>query len=169
MRWLVFVFVLSGSAAFAQDTHTRTERYGTTIAIIDGASAAMLAGGITLIATHDSGGLRVVGILATIAGSATYVWGSPIVHHLRDRPVLSKSDIALRVAVPGLFAGLGAAITQCDDPPCGRQRTAALIGGGAGILLVSALDIAIFAKQDVVIPYAAPVATGGVVGVAGRF
>jgi hypothetical protein len=63
---------------------------------------AALASGIALIRTHDSGGLRIVGVISTTVGGAAYVWASPIVHHLRGRAELSKVDIALRVLIPGL-------------------------------------------------------------------
>jgi hypothetical protein len=42
-----------------------------------------------------------------------------------------------------------------------------MIGGGAGIVAMSALDIIVFAKQQV--PYVATASNGVVLGVAGRF
>ena len=162
----LLLFLTLATAAHAE---TRTERYGTTIAIADGISVAFLGTGVYLIATNDSGGARTVGILSTIVGAGGYVWASPIVHHLRDRAELAKIDIGLRIFIPGLSAGIAAGVASCpnDEKSCAEKTRTILIAGGIGIAATTALDIAIFAKREV--PYVAPTPGGAVVGLAGSF
>ena len=168
MRFVLALLLLITLTASAR-AETRTERYGTTIAIADGASVAFLGTGAYLIATNDRGGPRTVGILSTIVGAGGYIWASPIVHHLRERRELAKIDIGLRIVIPGLSAGIAAGVASCPDgdKSCSEKTRTILIAGGAGIAVMTALDIAVFAKQEV--PYVAPTQGGAVVGLAGRF
>ena len=169
MRALIVLAILTGTAYADPEPQTQTEYYGGTIAVVDGISVGVLGGGIALIATQDSGGLRVLGIITTVIGAGGYIWGSPIVHYLRDRDELAKIDIGLRVIVPGLSAGIAAGVTPCPegDGACDKRVIATLIAGAAGIVLVSALDIAVFAKRQV--PYVAPTPGGATVGMVATF
>jgi hypothetical protein len=170
MRWWVVALVLWSSSVSAEPTQMRTERYGATIAIADGISAGVLAGGIALTATSDGGGTRAVGIIGIVVGAGGYIWASPVVHHLRDRRELSKVDIGMRILVPGLAAGIAAGTASCpnDEDSCDSKTTAIFVAGGVGMVVASAVDIVWMAKQQV--PYVAPASHGGVVlGLAGAF
>ena len=173
MRWVMVALILWTSSAYAeapQSPQTRTERYGTTIAICDGISAAMLGGGIALTMASDGGGGRALGIIGIVVGGGGYLWASPIVHRMRGRDELYKIDIGMRVLIPGLAAGIAAGTASCpnDDKSCDSKTRTILFAGGVGMAVTTAFDIVFFAKQQV--PYAAPVAGGGMVlGVAGAF
>ena len=170
MRWLVVALLAWSTSAHAQTpAETRTERYGTTIAIADGISVAVLAGGIAVTARSDGGGTRAVGIIGIVIGAGGYIWASPIVHHMRGRRELSKIDIGMRIFIPGLAAGITAGVTACpnDDDACEANPTPILIAGGIGMVVASTIDIVWMAKQRV--PYVAPTQTGVVLGVAGAF
>jgi hypothetical protein len=178
MRALVVAVILAGAgAAHAQSAATAgepaptvTERYGATIAIADAISVAALGTGVVLLTTTEGTGGRVVGVVATVVGAGGYIWASPIVHQLRGRRELAKVDIAMRVVIPGLAAGIAAGTTACtnDEPMCEQSKTPIFVAGAAGIAVATTIDIVFFAKHRV--PYVAPARDGGVVaGIGGVF
>lgn len=144
---------------------TRTEHYGTTIAIIDGASLATLIGGAVLLPEN-----KPAGVLALAVGGAVYMLGSPIAHYVKqDTKDKYYASLLLRVAAVGVFGGIGGKLGEgkcpADDKNCDDIAVGFAIGAGVGAVIVSTIDVAFLAKRVVVVPAAG----GAMVGIGGRF
>lgn len=146
---------------------TRTERYATTIAVLDGAALGLVVPGVILIA----GDHRALGIVATSVGGALYVFGAPITHYVKQRTKDKYyGSTFLRFGVPGLLGGIGAKLgeTKCteEDKTCDELLIGLAVGAGIGVLAASTIDIALLAKRQVAV---VPTNGGAMLGISGRF
>ena len=168
MRVLVVVVILLGGARAAAAEETRTERYATTVAVIDGIGLGLAVPGVVLITGDDT---RTLGIVAASVGGALYLLGSPIAHYVKqDTRDKYYGSILLRVGALAVLGGIGGKIgeTRCtdEDKNCDELVLGLGIGAGIGALAVSVVDAAFLAKRQVAV---VPTSGGAMVGIAGQF
>ena len=166
MRLLIVALVICSARPAAAET--RTERYATTVAVIDGIGLGLAVPGIVLITSDDTSTL---GIVAASVGGALYLLGSPIAHYVKqDTKDKYYGSILLRVGALAVLGGIGAKIgeTRCteQDKTCDELVLGLGIGAGTGALAVSVVDIAFLAKRQVAV---VPANGGAMVGIAGQF
>jgi hypothetical protein len=161
----------------AESTHT--ERYGTTIALVDGASflaiivgAIVFAGAVTTSCDDCSGeddGDAALGVILMVGGVGGYYLGGPLVHNSKGNSSGAWKSLGARVLLPlaGSLIAAGA-----DDPD---TSDAAASLSAVGVLGAMVLDWFVFAKREVRDPptwgpYARSISGGGgVVGLGGTF
>lgn len=165
---LVVALVLIGSARSAAAEETRTERYATTVAVIDGIGLGLAVPGVVMITNDDT---RTLGIVAASVGGALYLLGSPITHYVKQETKdRYYGSILLRVGALAVLGGIGGKIgeTKCteDDKTCDELVLGLGIGAGIGALAVSIVDAAFLAKRQVAV---VPTSGGAMVGIAGQF
>jgi hypothetical protein len=163
VRSLIIVLCLLAARSAAAET--RTEHYGTTVAIIDGAALGVVGAGAVILPEN-----KPLGIVALSVGGAVYMLGSPIAHYLKATREKYYSSVLLRVAALAVFGGAGAKLgeTRCpeDDKNCDSIAIGFAIGAGIGALASTTLDIALLAKRQVAV---VPANGGAMVHVGGAF
>jgi hypothetical protein len=152
---------------------THTERYGATIALVDGLSmAAVVAGLVVAVSQIDSSSDEdeTFPIVLVLGGCAGYVLGGPLVHHYKHNDRSAWISLGLRLGLPTLGSVIGASATRNDPDGSGAGGSLASLG------LVSAMviDWVVLAKHQVadvaVMPYVSPNPGGGMsAGLGGRF
>jgi hypothetical protein len=154
---------------------TTTERYGTTIALVDGASfLAIILGAMLVIGSEecidcpDDGDDSDValGAILMIGGVGGYYLGGPLVHNSKGNSSGAWKSLGARVLLPLAGSLIAAGSDDNDD------EAASLTG--VGILGAMVLDWFVFAKREVRGPSYGPYARslsggGGVVGLGGTF
>ena len=168
MRSLVVALLLLLATRVARAEDTRTERYATTVAVIDGVGLGLTIPGIVMIAGDDT---RTIGIVATAVGGTLYMLGSPIAHYVKQETKDKYyASILMRVGALAVFGGIGAKLgeTKCtaEDKTCDELLAGLAIGAGAAAIAVTVVDVTFLAKRQVAV---VPTNGGAVLGLAGRF
>jgi hypothetical protein len=157
-------------------TTTHTERYGSTIALVDGASfLAIIVGAMLVIGAEDcldcpddgDDSDTALGVILMIGGVGGYYLGGPLVHNSKGNSSGAWKSLGARVLLP-LAGSLIAASGEDNDD-------AAATLSSLGVVSAMVLDWFVFAKHEVRDrptwgPYARSVSGGGgVVGLGGTF
>lgn len=107
----------------------------------------------------------------TVLGLSTYVLGAPILHGVHGRGGSAVASIGLRVGIPIVTGMVGSALLSSSDHEEGAIA-GAVLGGLAGMIAASTIDIAVLSKGDErprVMPSVAPTSGGMTFGLAGAF
>jgi hypothetical protein len=158
-------------------TTTHTERYGTTIALVDGASfLAIIVGAMIVVGAATEGCDEctdgddsdvALGAILMIGGVGGYYLGGPLVHNSKGNSSGAWKSLGARVLLPLAGTLIAAGSDENDD--------AAASLSGVGVLGAMVLDWFVFAKHEVRDqptwgPYAKSLSGGGgVVGLGGTF
>jgi hypothetical protein len=156
---------------------THTERYGTTIALVDGASfLAIIVGAVLFVGAvgedcedcvGDDDGDAALGVILMVGGVGGYYLGGPLVHNSKGNSSGAWKSLGARVLLPLAGSLIAAGGDEHGD--------AAASLSGLGILAAMTLDWFVFAKREVRTqptwgPYAKSLSGGGgVVGLGGTF
>jgi hypothetical protein len=162
---------------------TRTERYGTTIALVDGLSmAAVVIGAVIFVGSvveddDSSGSDGALGAAIMIGGGVSMFVGGPYVHYRKGNSSGAWQSLGLRIGLPLVGSLIGVAMQdECADngEPCDDETGGSL--GGIGFLAAMAIEGFVLAKREVAVtyayptPYVAPAPGGGLtLGLGGRF
>jgi len=185
---LVIACTIGGRAAVAQPSATppspppsaytdRYERYGGTIALVDGLSIGAGVAGFYLLgagfseagedsedAGNGGGGKILLGAGLILGSAGGLLFGGPIVHSRHHNSSGALRSFGARTLLPIGGALLGSALDHDDEGGAG----AALFS--AGLVAAMILDWTVLAKREVgFTPYASTGRDGTVVGLGGRF
>jgi hypothetical protein len=131
-------------------TGTRTERYGSTIALVDGLSmAAIVVGAIVIVGEvvtdGSSDGSAGLGAALMIGGVAGYVVGGPLIHHSKHNDSAAWTSLGLRLGLPVLAGILGAALRDESNP----DDDAGASFAGIAVAGAMVIDWVFLAKHEV--------------------
>jgi hypothetical protein len=152
----------------------RTKHYGTTIALVDGASLAATIFGAYLVVEAAFGGDDTnggLGVVLMVGGGVGWLVGGPLVHRSEGNGSGAWTSLGLRVGAP-LAASLITEAACSRNSECDGMLRAL---PGVAMLGVMVVDWFVLAETEVAVappvyPYAAPTRYGGATfGLVGSF
>lgn len=138
------VLASTSAAARADETpppaQTRTETYRGSIAIADATAMGVAIGGIA--GRYDG---------VWLLGLSSYIVAAPLIHGSNENPRGALASLGLRVALPvaGLIAGYQIGTDRCKSEPLGCEAVYFFLGGVAGAVSASIIDIAFLAETEI--------------------
>lgn len=136
-------------------------RYNWELAVVDGAAAIALVGGIAM--ENDPGAALAA------AGTFTYLFGAPVAHASHGNGGRATASFGARLVLPLVGALIG---TRVNDDSGDPISAGPLYGLAGGMVVAAAFDIAVPAvdtRADDVTVVILPVRDGVTVGVAASF